>query len=147
MDVNQPQNQGGQLFQLNVDPTASMALKGAASWAKVLAIVGIILGVLFVIFGIIIQNAINGAGYYGRSSGMVGSIGLVTYIICGLVMIVSSIFALNFANKISAALSANDQVALSAGFGAARNYFAFWAVICIIFLLLLLITVVAALGK
>ena len=78
---------------------------------------------------------------------MIGSYGLVVYLILGIVMIVSSVFALNFANKVTAALTANDQVALAAGIGAARNYFAFWAVLCIIFLLLLLISVVTALGR
>lgn len=147
MEPNQNQTQGGPLFQLNIDMNANMALRSAASWAKVLAIVGFIMGILFVIFGILVQNAMRSGGYYGRNSSMIGSYGLVVYLILGIVMIVSSVFALNFANKVTAALTANDQVALAAGIGAARNYFAFWAVLCIIFLLLLLISVVTALGR
>ena len=137
MEPNQNQTQGGPLFQLNIDMNANIALRSAASWAKVLAIVGFIMGILFVIFGFLVQNAMRSGGYYGRSSSMIGSYGLVVYLILGIVMIVSSVFALNFANKVTAALTANDQVALAAGIGAARNYFAFWAVLCIIFLLLL----------
>jgi hypothetical protein len=146
METNQPQNMPP-LFQLNVDMNANMALRGAASWAKVLAIVGFIIGILFVIVGVLAQNAMNSGAYYGRNSSMMGNIGMVVYIIMGLIMIIGSIFSLNFANKISTAVRANDQVALAGGFSAARNYFAFWAVICIIFLLLILITIVSLLGK
>ena len=146
MDTNQPQTQPP-LFQLNIDMNANMALRGAASWAKVLAIVGLILGILFVIFGVIVQNAVNRGGYYGGNSNMIGNVGMVVYIIMGLIMVISSVFGLNFANKITTALRTNDQTALAGGFSAVRNYFAFWAVICIIFLLLLLITFVSALGR
>lgn len=146
MDTNQPQNQPP-LFQLNVDMNANLALRGAASWAKVLAIVGLIEGVLFIIFGFLVQNAVNRGGYYGGNTSMIGNAGMIVYIVMGLIMVIGSVFALNFANKISTAIRANDQVSLAGGFSAARNYFAFWAVICIIFLLLLLITFVSALGR
>ena len=141
MEINQ--NQGSQLFQLNIDTNATMALRGAASWAKVLAIVGFILGALFVIFGILFQSAMKNGGY----GSILGSSGLIVYLIFGIVMVVSSIFALNFASKISAALRTNDQASLSVGIGAVRNYFAFWAILCIIFLLLLLISIVSLMGK
>jgi len=146
MDINQPQN-SPPLFQLNIDMNANIALRGAASWAKVLGIVGLIEGILFVIFGFLVQNAVNRGGYYGGNSNMIGNLGMVVYIIMGLIMIIGSVFAMNFANKISTAIRANDQVALASGFSAVRNYFAFWAVICIIFLLLLLITFVSVLGR
>ena len=144
METNQ--SQGSQLFQLNIDTNANMALRGAASWARVLAIVGFILGALFVIFGILFQNAMRNGGY-GANSSVLSSAGLIVYLIFGIVMIISSIFALNFASKISTALGTNDQAALSAGIGGARNYFAFWAILCIIFLLLLLISLVSLMGK
>ena len=147
MEPNQTQSQSGPLFQLNIDMNANMALRGAASWAKVLAIVGFILGILFVILGVLVQNVLSSGAYYGRSSSMMGNVGMAVYIVMGLIMIIGSIFALNFSNKISTALRTNDQVALAGGIGAARNYFAFWAVLCIIFLLLVLITVVGTLGK
>lgn len=144
METNQ--NQGSQLFQLNIDTNATMALKGAASWAKVLAIVGFILGALFVMFGILFQTAMSRGGYRS-DAGILGTSGMIVYLIFGIIIIVSSIFALNFANKISAALRSNDQASLSVGIGAVRNYFAFWAILCIIFLLLLLISVVSLMGK
>ena len=42
------QNQNTSLFQLNLDAQNSYTLRSAASWAKVLGIVGLIMGILFV---------------------------------------------------------------------------------------------------
>ena len=66
---------------------------------------------------------------------------MITYIVMGLILLISSIFALNFGNKITRALRTNDQMSLTAGFAGVRNYFAFWAILMIICLLLMLIGV------
>ena len=140
------------LFQLNLDANNGYTLRGAASWGKVLGIVGIIAGVLLFVIGVLINNTINKAGGYGGygyggNTKLAGNIGMVAYMVMGLVMLISSIFTLNFGNKIGVALRTNDQNALNSGFAAARNYFAFWTIICIIFLLLLLITVFGLLAS
>ena len=140
-------NPSTSLFQLNLDAQNSYTLRSAASWGKVLGIVGLITGILFMIVGIMVQQAIrkyNGlSGYQYRSSGFsstaLGNVGMVVYMIMGLIMIVSSVFALNAGNKINLGLRSNDQAALNSGFAGVRNYFAFWAVLLIIFLLLMLI--------
>ncbi|HWC54664.1 MAG TPA: hypothetical protein VG676_13840 [Chitinophagaceae bacterium] len=143
MDMNQtPPPPPGSLFQLNIDTNAHQALRSAASWSKVLGVVGLILGILFIILGILVQSALKGNAELGENASLMGNIGMAVYIILGLVMFISSIFCLNFGSKINAALRANDQYSLSAGFAAARNYFAFWAIICIICLLLFVLSVV-----
>lgn len=145
------ENQNTSLFQLNLDAQNSYTLRSAASWAKVLGIVGLIIGVLCIIVGVIAQQKLSqyGGGYYGNETGFsaraMGNAGLIVYVIMGLIFIVSSLFALNAGNKISQGLRANDQATLNAGFAGARNYFAFWAVLLIIFLLLMLISVLTAL--
>ncbi|MEO7922968.1 MAG: hypothetical protein ABIR30_04770 [Chitinophagaceae bacterium] len=145
------QNQSSSLFQLNLDAQNSYTLRSAASWAKVLGIVGLILGILFVILGIIVQQLVSSSGYNYRSSGFsassLGNAGLAGYAIMGLIFIVSSIFALNAGNKISNGLKANDQATLNAGFAGARNYFAFWAIMIIIMLLLVLLGILGSLGR
>lgn len=146
------QNQNTSLFQLNLDAQNSYTLRSAATWAKVLGIVGMILGILFVILGIVVQQAVSSTSAYNSYSGSgfsarsIGNMGLAAYVIMGLIFVISSIFALNAGNKISNGLKANDQATLNAGFAGARNYFAFWAIMIILMLLLVLISVLGSLG-
>src|SRR5579885_3482737 len=143
MEINQtPPPPPGSLFQLNIDTNAHQTLRSAATWSKVLGIVGIILGGLFFLLGFIMQSATKGNAEFGENATLVRNVGMTVYIIFGLVMVISSIFLLIFSNKIGTALRSNDQYSLTAGFAAARNYFAFWAILCIIFLLLFILTIV-----
>ena len=147
------QNQNTSLFQLNLDAQNSYTLRSAASWAKVLGVVGMIMGILCIILGIIVQQAVSRSGSFdtyrgsGLSASSVGNLGLAVYVVMGLVFVISSMFALNAGNKISRGLKTNDQDTLNSGFAGARNYFAFWAVILIIMLLLMLISVLGSLGN
>jgi len=135
------------LFQLNVDANSGYTLKSASSWARILGILGIIFGILFILVGIMWQQAMNRAGAtdvyggYRRSTTMLGNAGMIFYIVCGLLTIIGSVFALNFANKTSIALRTNDPNSLRAGFAGIRNYFAFWTILMIIGLLLGVIAV------
>lgn len=144
------QNQHTSLFQLNLDAQNSYTLRSAASWARVLGIVGMIIGILCIILGVLVQQAATryGSDYStsGISTSTIGNAGLVAYVLMGLVMIISSVFAMNAGNKISRGLRGNDQATLNAGFAGVRNYFAFWAVLMILFLLLLVITILSNLG-
>src|SRR5687767_13970863 len=54
---NMDQHQSPPLFQLNLDANNSYTLRSAASWAKVLGIVGIIIGILCFATGFLLQNA------------------------------------------------------------------------------------------
>ena len=147
MEQNQ-QAPNTSLFSLNIDGNTNYTLRSAASWAKVLGVVGIIMAVLFFVFAIAFQSSMNrlgGGGYYrddfSGGNRMFGNIGMIMYIICGIAQLISSLFALNFGNKISKALKTNDQNSLNGGFAAVRNYFALWAILLIITLLFLLIAI------
>jgi hypothetical protein len=139
------QNQPTSLFQLNLDASNSYALRSAASWAKVLGILGIIFGVLFVIVGFMVQSALSSGssdleGFrYRSNASLAGGIGMFVYICMGILTVIGSIFAINFANKISSALRTNDQDTLRGGFAGLRNYFAFWGILMIIGLLLMIL--------
>jgi hypothetical protein len=148
------QTQNTSLFSLNLDAQNSYTLRSAASWAKVLGVVGLIMGILFVIVGILVQQAVSrSSGEFSRyetsgfSASSIGNMGMAVYMVMGLVFIVSSIFALNAGNKIGRGLKANDQATLNAGFAGARNYFAFWAIMMILMLLLVLISVMGSIGR
>ena len=143
--------QNSSLFQLNLDAQNSYTLRSAASWAKVLGVASLILGVLFIILGIMVQQAVSryGGGYYSRGSGLtssnLGAAGLIIYLIIGLIYGISGLFALNAGNKINAGLKTNNMEVLNAGFAGARNFFALWAILMIITLLLVLITLASSL--
>ena len=148
------QTQNTSLFSLNLDAQNSYTLRSAASWAKVLGVAGMIMGILFVIIGILVQQAVSrSAGEFSRyetggfSASSIGNMGMAVYMVMGLVFIVSSIFALNAGNKINRGLKANDQATLNSGFAGARNYFAFWAIMMILMLLLVLISVLGSMGS
>jgi hypothetical protein len=144
------QNPNTSLFSLSLDAQNSYTLRSAASWSKVLGIVGLILGIFFAIVGVMVQQALSsGSRTYesgGFSASTIGNAGLVAYVLMALIMIITSIFALNAGNKIIRALGTNDQQALSSGFANIRNYFAFWAIMIIIILLFMLLSIMSGLG-
>ena len=146
-------NQNSSLFQLNLDAPNSYTLRSAASWARVLGVVSLIMGILIIIFGIIFQQAVSRSGldYYDRDSGMnastLGNLGMVMYVLMGIIFVLSAVFAMNAGNKINAGLKNNDQATLNAGFAGARNFFALWAILTILFLVLILISMLGALGN
>lgn len=143
-------NPPSSLFQMNLDAQNSYNLRSSASWAKVMGVVGILLGSIFCILCIIALSKLSGySDYYGyrRRSGlnMLGSdigatrTGLWILIITGFIFIAGGIFSLNFGNKITNALKSNDQQGLNNGFAALRNYFTVRGITLIIVLLLMLI--------
>lgn len=146
-------NQNSSLFQLNLDAQNSYTLRSAASWARVLGVVSLIMGILIIIFGIIFQQAVSRSGldYYDRDSGVsastLGNLGMVMYVLMGIIFVLSAVFAMNAGNKINAGLKNNDQATLNAGFAGVRNFFALWAILTILFLVLILISMLGALGN
>lgn len=160
MEPNQPPqppqpnqfSQPGSLFQLNMDASNTYALRGAASWAKVLAVVAIIFGILFFVFAGLIQNAYNqglrlNSLFSSRDAEMAVTIYTVIFIVIGIIFLFSGIFALNFGNKIGRAFRTNDNDLLRSGFNALRNHLAFRTIIMIIFLLLTILVLVSALTQ
>ncbi len=140
-------NQNTSLFQMNLDAQNSYTLRSAASWAKVLGVASLILAVLFIILGVMVQQVLsNTGGSYGRyrGSGLTssdfGAVGLIFYVICGLLYGISGIFALNAGNKINTGLKTNNMELLNAGFAGARNFFALWAILMILMLVFVLIS-------
>ncbi|MGB3088367.1 MAG: hypothetical protein WBB20_00255 [Chitinophagaceae bacterium] len=146
------QNQNSSLFSLNLDAQNSYTLRSVASWDKVLGVVSIITAILCIIGGIIFQQYAASYSDYGsyrsRSSAMntgaMGSIGLVFYVIMGLLYGISGMFALNAGNKINAGLKTNNMELLNGGFAGARNFFALWAILMIFFLIMVLIGLAGA---
>lgn len=140
MDNDQPSS----LFGLTVDDQARATLKGASQWGRVLAVLGFILGGLILLLGIVIYGRLtdsysnNGSAY--RSSVQVAATrNLIFCIITAGIFITGGVFTLNFSNRTSTALATSDQYSLNNGLAAIRSVIIFWAVIFIIFILLLLL--------
>jgi len=133
----------GPIFQLNIDANTNQTLRSAATWSKIFGVFGIIIAILFAIMAFAVQAAVNQRPDLAGAAGVVGRYGLVIYLGFAIVMLVSSIFSLTFGAKISAALRSNDQYSLNSGFAAVRNYFAFWTILMILFLVLIILLIVA----
>jgi hypothetical protein len=149
MDQQQePTTSNSSLFQLNLDAQNSYNLRSSATWAKVLGVCGIILGLFFTIVCLVALGNVGKENYRtsrGSFQNVFGSyetaqrMGLWIFIITGIIFIVGGVFAFSFGNRINAALRSNDQHVLNAGFAALRNYYAVRSItliICILFLLL-----------
>ena len=143
MDQDQSTNQTNSLFQLNLDVQNSYNLRSAATWAKVLGVVGIITGALLIIMmATALSKASERYGYRSRGvdSLFAARTGLWIFIIAGIIFIVGGIFSYNFGNKMNESLKTSNQDGLNNGFAALRNYFALRSITIIIVAILLLIT-------
>jgi len=134
------------LFQMNLDAQNSYNLRSSASWAKVLGVVGIIIGIIFCIWSAITMSKLSnysdygyrrGGGFSDAFGGSMGATrtGLWLMIITGIIFIMGGVFSFNFGNRIGAALRSNDQEGLNRGFAALRNYYAVRSITLIILLL------------
>ena len=148
MEQNQTSNPqpATSLFQMNLDAQNSYNLRTAASWAKVLGVVGIITGAIIVILMLIAMNQLQGRDYgYSRRGfgGLLGStmgankMGFWIMIISGIIFILGGVFSFGFGNKINVALRSNDQNGLNSAFASLRNYYALRSITVIIVLLFL----------
>jgi len=139
------QMQNTSLFQLNVDANVAMTLKSAASWARALGVLGIIFGVLFIAMGFLTMSVptteFGDYESYEETNKMARSIGMIMFIGVGILYILGSVFALTFGGKATNALRSNNSEALRSSFASLRNYFAYWAVLMILGLLLMVISI------
>ncbi len=140
------------LFQMNLDAQNSYNLRSAASWGKVLGVVGVILGIIFCVLCAITLSKLDsysGSSYryrrgglgdmFGGSSVTETKTGLWLFIVTGIIFILGGVFSFNFGNKINMALKSNDQQGLNQGFAALRNYYAVRSITLILILLLFLV--------
>lgn len=153
-------SQNNSLFDLSITPESRSHLSETAKWAKFLAICGMIALVLVVIFGLYVsfaltrgmsqfENEIRREGL-GYSSTGLGATTAVMYILIGVLYFFPLLFLLHFANKMKAALAANDGGMLSESFRNLKKTFRYMGVLTIIglvfFALALLLGGLAALS-
>ena len=137
------QTHSSSLFSLSIDPVTKAHLSETAKWARFLAIVGIILLIVGVIFSLIMavgMSAFTGSfdNQYGGASPFPGfgvAIALV-YIIILVLWFFPLLYLLRFANRMRVALNGNDQQALNVSFQNLKVCFRYVGIVTIIVLAL-----------
>jgi uncharacterized membrane protein YjgN (DUF898 family) len=142
------QNQETSLFGLSIDPIGKSHLSDTTKWAKFLAIVGMVICGLVVIFGIIAAISLSNAEgdfqrQFGRRSRSYGSeVGItlmITYIIIAVIYFFPCMFTLRFANHMQNAMRSNDQASLNESFKNLKVTFRYVGILTIIFIALFLL--------
>jgi hypothetical protein len=139
---NENENQN-ELFSLTIDPLVKSHLVDTAKWARFLAIAGIILlslGVLFTILNVtVLKNSgltrytYNGVEQEELTAGLKATVFILMLIIFAIAFF-PMWYLLQFANKMKIALYSNDQEALISSFLNIKRYFRYVGVITIIVL-------------
>lgn len=139
MEENQPQ----QIFSLTIDPLTKSHLNGAASWARFLAIAGIILlslGMLAIILTLtVLPNAgfmkftMNGMEQTNMNNTMKATSAFFMIVVF-LIAFFPLLFLLRFASQMKRALHSNNQQVLNDSCQNLKRYFRYIGVIMVIVL-------------
>ena len=137
------ENQGSSLFSLSIDPVIKSHLNDAAKWARFLAIAGIVLLGLAVIFTILsvtvfpnstyTRFTVNGVEEEQLTAGM-KIVMAICMVIAFLIAFFPMWYLLQFSNQMKKALYNNDQEALNYSFLNIKRYFRYVGIIMIIVL-------------
>ena len=139
---NQQENS---LFGLSIDSVTAGYLKETASWAKLLAIVGMIGCVFLVLGGIMASVAVTTvSGEMSREIGggataAMGAFMLIFYVLIAVIYFFPCLYLLRFSNHIKNAITANDQMGLNEGLRNLKATFRFLGIVKIIFISLFLL--------
>lgn len=130
MDNNINQESG--FFNLNIEGDAKLQLQTAASWARILAIVGFVTAGIALVATILTRQQAGGFALVG------GVFGTVLFQVVGVVL---NIFLYRFATHTLESLTNMSQVQFNEGAGNLKTYFKLMAVLIIIGLSLFFIMV------
>jgi hypothetical protein len=143
-------NQNLLASELQVDLTAGAHLKETAMWAKLLAVVGMLLSVLIAVFGLFAGTmmATMSRSFGGNEAmGAMGS-GVLTifYLIIAGVYFFLSLFLFRFSVKMKLALLTNDQENFNASLLNLKLVYRTMGIIMIIYLVLLALILIVGIG-
>jgi hypothetical protein len=140
------------LFELQIDQTATVYLRDAARWAKFLAVAGFVFCALFIVVAILavtlLSSLFNSMGVSSPGlAGMGGGVVAFVYIGIALVNFFPCLYLYNFAARAQQALRNNDQEQLIASLRNMRAFYRFVGVLMIICLgLWVLFVVILVIG-
>lgn len=125
-------NQDDSMFNISIEGAARDFLATAATWARIIAIVGFITAGLSVLEAIIGKQGETGASIIGSTLGA---------IIGAVITVAINIFLFRFATNIMSSLSNMSQVQFNEGVNNLRTYFKILGIIMIIVLSLVVLIV------
>jgi hypothetical protein len=155
--LNSNQNdmeQNQSLFSLSIDPLTKSHLNDTAKWARFLAIAGMVLLGIALLFSLLAatvwaDNENMRFTVNGREGEEVTTALRVSYVVGVIIMIAifffPLLFLLQFANKLKAALAANQQDDLNMAFQNLKKYFRYIGIVFLIVLAIYILMFVLAL--
>ena len=148
--------QNASLFNLSIDPVTKEHLSETAKWARFLAIVGLVLLALMVVFGIYFSTVVASSATsqfeddFGTSrSNPFAAMGVgmaIVYVILALIWFFPLLFLLRFSNKMRSALAGNDQNLLNNAFQNLKASMRYVGIVTIIILVIYALIFVIAIA-
>ncbi|MEP7165641.1 MAG: hypothetical protein ABI741_13155 [Ferruginibacter sp.] len=135
---------------LQVDAIAAAHLKETAMWAKLLAVVGLVLSILLGIFGVfagtMVANMTRSFGDNTAANPISSGILTVVYLIIAGVYFFMSLFLFRFAVKMKQALLTSDQEQFNISLLNLKFVYRFMGIIMIIYLAFLVLAMIVGIG-
>ncbi len=131
------------LFSLTIDPVGKSHVASLANWARVFAVLTILLVLLVIATGVYQLFVLK---QFDESVGIslenVRIAALVGYVLLLGVSFVPLLYLMRFARSVKVALAAGEQKAFNSSFDYLKKYFRFMAVVAIVAVVLLIVTLV-----
>jgi hypothetical protein len=142
--MDQPNPQPSDLFDLQLDQTASSYLGEAGRWARFLSILGFVMCGILVLVGVFMASFISGAlSSFGGGSAMGGTFFTVIYLLIALLYFFPCLYLFHFGFKMKSALQNNDQELLSSALKNLKSCFKFFGILFIIVLVFYALALIA----
>ena len=139
--------------ELQIDSVAAAHLKETAMWARLLAVVGLVLSILIGIVGLFAGSMMatmtrnfNGTGEAAALGALGSGVITIMYLIIAAVYFFLSLFLFRFAVKMKQALLASDQENFNASLLNLKLVYRTMGIIMIIYLSFLALALIAGIG-
>ena len=132
------------LFDLMIDHDGQNQLTEMAKWAKLIGIMGLIMGLVIAFAGMLSAILGPGSGVYDGLRGL-GPILSTISVVVGLVYLYPSWLLLKYATQMPVAVKKNDQLLVNEAFKNLKSCFRFWAILALIVLGFYAIAIIAQL--
>ena len=132
------------IFDLVIDPDTQNYLTEIAKWAKLLSIMGLIMGLIIAFAGVLTTILGDSIGSIAGMRGLGPFVGFFSIVI-GLVYLYPSWLLLKYATIMPSAILKNDQLLVNEAFRNLKSCFRFWGILALIILGFYAIAIIAQL--